>query len=263
MSCIFWFVDFFIVFVLYVFYLLFVNSVLRYCYPKEHGQKPFQLTKVNDDNVTMAHSALFQSPEEIHVVFADLKKWKVTKSQMPLLCPEETARLSLPEQHSTCQEELTRLSVANALHACYQCHALAPKQVAFALYPMALYTQQSFKKKQLKLVPLGTVTKAKEGLQSKLRIQCQGMAFTICAWKQSTDFNDEHCLVPFFGAKPATEEEAVTLEWSHVAQDSISIPILTNPEALGKHQLLLYPKESQEKETSGDTKQPPKKKSRK
>ena len=55
----------------------------------------------------------------------------------------------------------------------------------------------------------------------------------------------------------------MTLEWSHVAQDGISIPILTNPEALGKHQLLLYPKESQEKETSGDTKQPPKKKSRK
>lgn len=131
MTCIFWFVDFFIVFVLYVVYWLFVNSVLRYCYPKEHGQKPFQLTKVNDDNVTMAHSALFQSPEEIHVVSADLKKWKVTKSQMPLLCPEETARLSLPEQHSTCQEELTRLSVANALHACYQCHALAPKQWLF------------------------------------------------------------------------------------------------------------------------------------
>ncbi|CAK9107777.1 Uncharacterized protein SCF082_LOCUS50161 [Durusdinium trenchii] len=185
-----------------------------YCYPKEHGQKPFQLTKVNDDNAEPARAAQYL-PRRAH---------QAVSSQ------------------------------------CLACLLPVPCSCTKA---MALYTQQSFKKKQLKLVPLGTVTKAKEGLQSKLRIQCQGMAFTICAWKQSTDFNDGHCLVPFFGAKPTTEEEAVTLEWSHVVQDGISIPILTNNEALGKHQLLLYPKESQEKETSGDTKQPPKKKSRK
>ena len=94
----------------------------------------------------------------------------------------------------------------------------------------------------VQLVPLGPISKAKEGQEPKLYIQHFGAKWAIGNWKQNASLSQDHdgILVPFSWVKAAPTAEEANLQWGHLKQDGIDIPILVPKHGIEKNQQLLH-----------------------
>ena len=203
----------------------------------------FELVEIQEDHVRLTHYPILNEPETVHVALGDLKKWRVSKQAMPKCCPAELAQACLPQGHAGLLEESARLVVAKALHDAAVHHAVTADQVVFA-QPMALLAKKQLPKQSLKLVPLGSVAKAKE--EAKLAVEHGGIRWSISMPKQNSTFSEEgsHPLIPFFWAKPCQDEEDANLRWGHASVGGVKIPILTNYKAIKMGEVLQYQKEA-------------------
>ena len=115
-------------------------------------------------------------------------------------------------------------------------------QVACSANPQGLWAIQPIKKTQFKLVPLGPISKAKEGQEPKLSIQHFGAKWAIGNWKQNASLSQDHdgILVPFSWVKAAPAAEEANWQWGHLKQDGIDIPILVPKHGIDKNQQLLH-----------------------
>ncbi|CAE7586996.1 unnamed protein product [Symbiodinium sp. CCMP2592] len=182
---------------------------------KDHGAKVFKLTDVTDDHATMTHKPLFQDEEEVHVPLQKLPMWKATKAMMPMLCPQDLAREGMTAK--LLLEERARSEVQLALHRAAEKHHVDAQTIAFGQNPQGLFAIKTIRK-TIRLVPLGTVNKAKStAKETKLLIQHGGHSWTI---------------------GPETSE--VTMVHSTVVESGITIPCLENPAPLEQHQPLLW-----------------------
>lgn len=240
---------------------------LRYCCTKHHSSKVFQLVTMDDQNAHFSHQALFaDKPEVVLVPHKDLKLWKVTRAKQPLLCDKQIAKAGMPSHNPMLLQEFQKHQVNLALHNAYLANTISEDQIAFATNPASCYTLQAFKKKgQLKLVPVGNATKAKDGSKPKLAIQFGGQCWAIGSYTQDSKFNQKGSLIPFWWVQKTAEEEDCNMVWSNVVQDGIKIPILTNSIPLDKHVQLLVMKDGHEddQEDHKDQEKPAKKKAKK
>ncbi|CAE7203788.1 unnamed protein product [Symbiodinium sp. CCMP2592] len=153
---------------------------------KDHGAKVFKLTDVTDDHATMTHKPLFQDEEEVHVPLQKLPMWKATKAMMPMLCPQDLAREGMTAK--LLLEERARSEVQLALHRAAEKHHVDAQTIAFGQNPQGLFAIKTIRK-TIRLVPLGTVNKAKStAKETKLLIQHGGHSWTIGPFRQNAQF---------------------------------------------------------------------------
>ena len=118
-----------------------LRATMRYCYPKKHGAKVFQLLSVDDQKAVFQHRAILaDQPENVDVAHQDLKLWKVTKNKMPMQCPLPIAQMHMPGL--LVQQDFEKLPVAMVLHQAYTAHQVKPDQISFSIYPSGCYTLQ-------------------------------------------------------------------------------------------------------------------------
>ena len=229
-----------------------MHAPLRYCYPKKHGTKVFQLLSVDDQKAVFQHRAILaDQPESVHVDHQDLKFWKVTKSKMPMLCPLPMVQKQMPGMPA--QQDFEKLQLGIALHHAYTAHEVKPEQISFAINPIGCYTLQPIKKKALKLIPLGTIAKVKTDAKVKVAIHHFGHVWAISPYPQDTKFqgDEKSGFIPFWWVQKS-QEDAHSMQWSYVMQDGIKIPCLTNECPLEKNVELIVPKESGNDEGNAD-----------
>ena len=154
------------------------RATMRYCYPKKHGTKVFQLLSVDDQKAVFQHRAILaDQPKNVDVDHQDLKFWKVTKNKMPMQCPLPIAQMNMPGL--LVQQDFEKLQVAMVLHQTYTAHQVKPDQISFSIYPSGCYTLQPMRKKAMKLIPLGVVTKARKDAKLKVAIHHFGKVWAI------------------------------------------------------------------------------------
>ena len=225
---------------------------LRYINPKEHEQKVFQLTNIEEQAFTMEHRPILEAIETIQVPLCDLKKWKPTKNLMSQLCDAAYAKAGLPMFQTVAMTDYQKAQVSIALHHAHKANAMSEKQIAFTIHPTGLVTLQDFKKGQLKLVPLGHVSHFASSKTPQLAIHHFSKVWAITPWKQDAQFEKpEHSLVPFFWVKKTKDPDTANLQWSTVTVENMKIPILTTAERVAKHTFLLYNEEEPEEEDDG------------
>ena len=218
---------------------------------KDYPGMVFACTSMSDTTITMVHKPPLEQEIQVDVPFADLGKWKVTRCHMAKVCPAPTVEPLLPQNVPYCQEERLRLQATLALHEAHDKHQVNHLQVAFVTSPTGLYTLQPLKKANvLKLVPIGTVSKAKESPpKGAILMDFGGLTWQIQGWKQFQSFEDaspkpNDTLVPYFWCK-ATKEDS-NMEFGHVNLSTnygtLKVPVLTNSKAVEANQVLLYQK---------------------
>jgi len=91
-----------------------VANKLVYCNHKDHDQKVFMLTSMDDVEATMVHKPILAPEVTIKVPHADLKLWKATKSKMPKMCDSKYVEVALPQKHHMILMEFQKVKVAMA-----------------------------------------------------------------------------------------------------------------------------------------------------
>ena len=203
------------------------------------------MTQITDDEATMEHRPLLQDKEVLQVPLGQLSKWRVSKAQMPQLCPQDLAAAIIGHACQPIEEEWTKANLTWQLHHAYEQHAVDVFKVGFGIHPQELLTLQHVKKGQLKLVPLGTLAKAKPGQIPKgPAIIHAGVTWIISPFKQNTTFSNESTaggLIPAWWVKATKEEEESNMTWQHISMEgNLKIPCLGNPAAVPKGQALQY-----------------------
>ena len=214
---------------------------------KNYPGMPFVCTSINATTMTMVHKPPLGDEVRLDVPFADLGKWKVTRLK---ICPATTAQQLIPQSVPLAKEEQKRLQATLALYEAHEKHPVSHLQVGFAIHPMGVYTLQALKKpKALKLVPMGSLSKAKEQPpKGSITMDHGGVSWQINAWKQLQCFEDapksQDTLVPFWWCKPSQEE--FNMEFGHVqvstSGGTVKVPVLTNSAPVEANGLLLYQK---------------------
>ena len=127
------------------------SHAARYCCPKQHGSKVFELVT----RCTFQPQSFFaDNPEVVLAPHKDLKLWKVARAKQPLLCDKQIAKAGMPGHNPVLVQEFQKHQVNLALHNAYLANTISEDQIAFATSPAGCYTLQANKKKgQLKLVP--------------------------------------------------------------------------------------------------------------
>ena len=214
----------------------------RYCLPREHGSQVFQLTSIDDSAATMTHRPILSPECIVQVPLDQLKRWRLSKKDMPVLASPEIMGKGLPLANLQVVEDFQKAQITMALRQAFQSHSVGETQVACSANPQGVWAIQPIKKTQFKLVPLGPISKAKEGQEHKLYIQHFGAKWAIGNWKQNASLSQDHdgILVPFSWVKEAPTAEEANLQWGHLKQDGIDIPILVPKHGIEKNQQLLH-----------------------
>ena len=118
----------------------------------------FVLSDVDDDGATLLHTPFFGDSIKIRVPLESLKKWRSTKTSMPKLCDVAMSSRCLPQVHPAFVEEHQRGMVTVALHLVHTKHS-STNAIAFGQFPPSLLTIVACKKKAIKLIPMGNITK--------------------------------------------------------------------------------------------------------
>ena len=217
----------------------------RYTFPKPYGAKVFVFHQLSKVNAVLVHKPLFAAPEEIPAQFQDLKQWKPHKGKVPVLCPVELAKTRmLHAEHALEQEEISRAKVQQVLLEKCAEHQLSATDVAFSLHPSLVYAMKGVKKdKPVKLLPFGTVSKAKEAKEDvknkAVMIKAFGADWVISPFKGMSEFNAEKA-GPFFWVKAVQEAESGNMKFSEMNVSGVRIPYLTNTRAVIHEPLLVF-----------------------
>ena len=156
-----------------------------------------------------------------------------------VLASPEIMGKGLPLANPQVVEDFQKAQITMALRQAFQSHSV---QVACSANPQGLSAIQPIKTTQFKLVPLGRISKAKQGQELKLYTQHFGAKWAIGNWKQNASLSQDHdgVLVPFSWLKAAPTAEEANLQWGHLKQDGIDIPILVPKHGIEKNQQLLH-----------------------
>ena len=220
---------------------------LRYTCSKEHGSKVFHFKEITDSHCLLVHNQIFEKEEEFKVPFEDLKLWRKHKGHVQALASNEMveARL-LSERHPMIQEELNKAKVQQVLLDQYVLHQMSAPDFAFSMHPSMVYVLATHKKKALKLVPWGLVSKAKGDVTNKVLVKAFGCQWVVTPFKSVSDFSPEKLkdksgvLSPYHWVKGVPDDKQANMQQSLFDVEGIKIPCFSNSRALVAHEPLHY-----------------------
>ena len=204
---------------------------------------------MNDSEAIFEHKPLFSATELVKEQLDALKKWRLTKKEPTIMCPQQLCTSRLPHNVDTVQKEIEKATVTQLLMDAYMSNKLADESlVGFASHPSNLFVMKKVKQKALKLYPLGTCSAVPEKDQAKFLEKTKNVVvwfnqkpYVINPFKNLSSFtkSDSGSLCPYFWVKSTEEEENINLQTSWVNHKGLVLPILENEEAIQAHTVLL------------------------
>ena len=238
---------------------------LRYMHP-EHADKVFIFHGLAGDCGKFVYKGLFGGEDTICAPVDEFKKWRVTKAAIPVLC-EEALATKHTFGHSPLLLEAEKKSEAE--HLLFQIYSENSHDANDLLYclPTNVYSKSKVNVGKMRLFPLGTLTKIKDGKKAAILIEYSGRQYSLspftslkdfseklgfrsfclvknscstCPWKQLRDSKQEsQCLIPFHWVKSSSDEDAVTMELVYKEFHGIKLPHFRNSCKLAPQTLLV------------------------
>ena len=243
---------------------MFIQSPPRYSH-SDHLDKVFILADLNDTEATFEHRPLFDSAEQVKEKLDSLKKWKPTKKEPTMMCPQHICISRLPHNVDIVKKEIDKTMATHLLMQAYMSHKVADESLlGFATHPSNLFLLKKIKKKDLKLYPFGNCLPVAEKDQTKVfentknvLVWFKDKPYLVQPFKNLSSFTKPEAgtLCPYFWVKSSEEEEEINLQTVWVNFQGLQIPTLQNEDAIPEHSVLLKSSEQQPHE-------PPAKKAR-
>ena len=206
---------------------------------KKHEDAVFELVSIESNHVVFKHQPLFGEPTIAKADFDQLKFWKVTKKECPLLCEQEMKMSKMVGgKGEVIKVDMVKSGLQEAINDFYLQNL--PK-VEFALHPTMLFAGAKFKKGELQLIPAGLVQTLKpEEKVRGIKLRHKGYDFQLVPYKAASEFDMEKGgnLVPFFWVQTHDQEEEVNMGFKNVTVKGMSLPTLVNTKPLTKNQPL-------------------------
>ena len=228
--------------------LFFVQPSCRYL-NSDYPDKIFILQALDDSEAIFEHKPLFTASEIVKEQLDSLKKWRPTKKEPTIMCPQQLCTSRLPHNVDTVQKEIEKAIVNQLLMEAYMNNKLADDSlVGFALHPSNLFVMKKLKKKELKLYPLGTCSAAPEKDQANFLEKTKNVVvwfnekpYLIQPFKNLSSFTkpESGTLCPYFWVKSTEAEEDINLQTAWVNHKGLKIPTLQNEDAIQAHTVLL------------------------
>lgn len=169
----------------------------------DYPDKIFTLQALDNSEAIFELKPLFTASEVVKEQLDSLKKWRPTKKEPTIMCPQQLCTPRLPHNVDTVQKEIEKAIVNQLLMEAYMKNKLADDSlVGFALHPSNLFVMKKLKKKELKLYPLGTCSAAPEQDQANFLEKTKN----VVVW-----FNGKPYLIqPFKNLSSFTKPESGT-----------------------------------------------------
>lgn len=215
----------------------------------DHQEKIFILKSVTDSEAVFEHQPLFAPSVVVKDQLSALKKWKLTKKEPSMLCPESLCIARLPQNVKSVQKDIEKATATQLLMEAYMGNKVADESLlAFANYPSNLFLMKKAKKKEVRLFPLGTLSAVAEQDKAKILektknvvVYFQENPYLIQPFKTLSSFTNPEAgtLCPFFWVKTSEDLQKINLQTTWITHKGLKIPILENDEALPAQTLLL------------------------
>ena len=229
--------------------LIFFLSLLPRYVNSDYQEQIFILKSVTDSEAVFEHQPLFAPSVVVKDQLSVLKKWKLTKKEPTMLCPEQLCIARLPHNALSVQKDFEKATATQLLMEAYMSNKVADESLlAFASHPSNLFLMKKAKKKEVRLYPIGTLSavveqdKAKTLQKTKnVVVWFQDNPYLIQPFKNLSSFTKSEAgtLCPFFWAKSSEEADKINLQTTWINHKGLKIPILENDEALPAQTLLL------------------------
>lgn len=180
---------------------------------------------------------------------SSLKKWKLTKKEPTMLCPESLCKERLAHNVLAVQKDIEKATATQLLMEAYMSNKVADESLlAFASHPSNLFLMKKAKKKEVKLYPLGTLSAVAEPEKAKILEKTKNVVvyykekpYLIQPFKSLSSFTNPEAgsLCPFFWVKTSEDADKINLQTTWVNHKGLKIPVLENDEALPAQTLLL------------------------
>lgn len=215
----------------------------------DHGDKIFFLVHMDDTGAKFQHTPLFGNVVEEMVDLACLKKWKMTKKDPQKFCPPQLTCERLPHKCEIVLKEAERMKVNALLMEAYMANKPAEDDLlGFTCHPAAIFALKKIKKKELKLLPLGTCVPVLEKDYDKIVNKGKAVvvwfaqkAYQVQPFKALTNFekpDSSSILCPFFWVKASEKQDAINMSASWMEMKGLQIPVLENSDGVKQQTLL-------------------------
>lgn len=229
--------------------LYFLLSLLPRYVNNDYQEQIFILKSISDSEAVFEHQPLFAPSVVVKDQLSSLKKWKLTKKEPTMLCPESLCKERLAHNVLAVQKDIEKATATQLLMEAYMSNKVADESLlAFASHPSNLFLMKKAKKKEVKLYPLGTLSAVAEPEKAKILEKTKNVVvyykekpYLIQPFKSLSSFTNPEAgsLCPFFWVKTSEDADKINLQTTWVHHKGLKIPVLENDEALPAQTLLL------------------------
>ena len=214
------------------------------------------MVKIEEDHCVFQHDSLFDGAATETVKFENLKQWRLTKKEPPILCSDDVLKTKmLGDKFAPIKNDMIKAKLQSIINEAYLDN-VPTDQLVFTLNPGTVCSKDKIKKDELHLYPVGHVYPVKEGDKPKgIVLKFMGQEFTLLPYKAAASFDSSKpgALVPYNWVVTSEEEDDVNMVVKWVNTKGVSLPVLQNPKALPKNAVLCRPADKKADAKSSQT----------
>ncbi len=218
-------------------------------YKHKGDDKIWTFKEITDEHGIFVHKPLFGNKEEtLKLDYEELKNMKRHEKPLPALRDQSLVDSLLPHKSNFLKLEEMKAKALVQLFECYRSNQVEAGSICIGTKGAGAFAGTTFKKGELKLVPLGTITVVKEAKKSMLAVlvASSGEMFNVAPPK--VDWEEKSgTIVPYFAIGKATGENESTMEKTTMKLNSwLTVPVYKNSLKLEKGTPLTLPAEEEE-----------------
>ena len=200
------------------------------------------MQSIQADHCLFEHQGLFSAKIEIQEPFENLKHWKATKKEPPILCPTELQKDRLVGDPNLCLElEKVKHKLQSIVYEVYLAHVSQWKLV-FSLNPSGVYSLAKYKKGELVLPPVGSIVPFKAGDKAKgISLKFMNQEFHLLPVRAASSFDENKlgCLIPYYFVSTTDKAEEVNMEVKAVENQGVKLPLLVSSKTVQENDRLI------------------------
>ena len=175
--------------------------------------------------------------------FHELKLWKGTKKEAPIICPEEVCKAKRGDFKDTGMFfDWVRSEAQAILNEAYL-NNMSEEKVIFALHPTSLYCSSKIKKGDLQLYPVGIIQVVKPEDVEKIKglhLKYKGIDLQVVPYKPLTEFSlqKQGYMVAYNWIQENDDDEKINMVVKWQTIKGLAVPVLQNSVPLNQHDVL-------------------------
>lgn len=216
---------------------------------KGGDDKIWTFLEITDEHGIFVHKPLFGSKEEtLKLDHENLKNMKRHEKPVPALRDQSLVDSLLPHKSTFMKVEEMKAKAFVQLFEYYKNNQLEDGSICIGTKGAGAFAGKTFKKGDLKLVPLGAITVVKEAKKSMLAVLVASSGETFSVAPPKVDWEDKTgTVVPYFAIGKAASGNEGTMEKTTVKITSwLTAPVYRNSVKLEKGTPLTLPAEEEE-----------------